>query len=97
MKRHLAPGLVLAFTFLGALSSALAAPSKPARAETSLAAALQAVSPDPLGGQLGLVVASRVATPKPDASSLAFARQAALNSAKTRSATAIVANAGPRP
>ncbi len=97
MKRHLASALLLSFTFLGSVPSAFAAPSKSARAEASLAAALQAVSPDPLGGQLGLVVASRVATPRPDASSVAFARQAALNAAKTRPATATVANASPRP
>ncbi len=37
--------------------TALAAPA-PAPANTALVAALQAVSPDPLGGRLGLVAAS---------------------------------------
>lgn len=97
MKRHLASALVLSLTFLGSVPSALSAPSKSARAEASLAAALQAVSPDPLGGQLGLVVASRVVTPKLDSASVALARQAASNSNKTRPATSTVANASPRP
>jgi len=96
MKRHLTPVLLLSFTFLGSLPSALAAPSTSAR-DASLAAALQAVSPDPLGGQLGLVVASRIVAPKPAATSVALARLSALNSAKTRPATPIVANARPRP
>lgn len=42
---------------LGSPFVALAAP-KPAAANAALVAALQAVSPDPLGGRLGLVAAT---------------------------------------
>ncbi len=49
------------FLVLGALLASplttLAAP-KPAASNSALVAALQAVSPDPLGGRLGLVAAS---------------------------------------
>ena len=97
MKRPLASVLLLSLTFLGSVPSAFAAPSKSARAEASLVAALRAVSPDPLGGQLGLVVASRVATTKLDSAAAALARQAASKSNKTPPATSTVANSSPRP
>ncbi len=59
---------VLSFAFAGLLAASqpmlAAAPKADARA-TALVAALQAVSPDPLGGRLGLAVSPSTATEKP--------------------------------
>ncbi len=78
MKRHL-PSALLAFAFLASGEIALSAPAKAARAATppaALAAALSAVSPDALGGQLGLSLASRSVKPATTAASASSAQSA---------------------
>jgi hypothetical protein len=54
MKTRFIPALFALIGFLTASQSALAAPKKADEHTASLVAALQAVSPDPLGGRLGL-------------------------------------------
>ena len=63
MKRHLATSLLSALCLIAASRPALAATNKAEAHAAGLVAALQAVSPDPLGGRLGLAVATVQAAP----------------------------------
>lgn len=63
MKRTLFTTLLSAISLLAASQSALAATKKADARATELVAALQAVSPDPLGGRLGLAAATVRAVP----------------------------------
>lgn len=54
MKSRLTPVLFALVGFAGVSQSAMAAPKKADERAAALVAALQAVSPDPLGGRLGL-------------------------------------------
>jgi hypothetical protein len=65
MKRHLLPALLSALCLVAASRPALAA--APKAGANSLVAALQAVSPDPLGGRLGLAAATARAAALPAA------------------------------
>lgn len=58
MKTRLTPVLFALVGFLAASQSVLAASSKADERTAALVAALQAVSPDPLGGRLGLAASA---------------------------------------
>ncbi len=58
MKSRLTPVLLALVGFAGVSQSAVAAPKKSDERAAALVAALQAVSPDPLGGRLGLTATS---------------------------------------
>jgi hypothetical protein len=69
MKTRLFPLLFALVSLFGASHSAVAAPKKADERAAALVAALQAVSPDPLGGRLGL--AATTARPAGNVSSSA--------------------------
>jgi hypothetical protein len=67
MKTPLATSLLFAVSLLAASQPALAATKKADARTAELVAALQAVSPDPLGGRLGLAAATAQAEALPAA------------------------------
>lgn len=67
MKRRLRAPLFTAISLLAASQSLLAATTKADARNAELVAALQAVSPDPLGGRLGLAAATVQAAARPSA------------------------------
>ncbi len=69
-RRTLAP-IFTAICLLGASQPLLAAPMKADARNADLVTALQAVSPDPLGGRLGLAAANSQAAAQPGAKATA--------------------------
>ena len=67
MKKPTLPALLFAVSLLAASQPLLAAATKADARATELVAALQAVSPDPLGGRLGLAAATVRAAAMPSA------------------------------
>ena len=74
MKRHILASITAVCLF-AASQPVLAAAKKADERNTALVAALQAVSPDPLGGRLGLAAATAQATALPTAKSNGVAVQ----------------------
>jgi hypothetical protein len=75
MKRHLASLLAASALLLAAHPTWAAAQPKAPKDTATLVAALQAVSPDPLGGRLGLDLASRTPALKVETTGGALAAQ----------------------
>lgn len=74
MNRKISFALISAIVLVAASRPALAAAPKADVRSTALVAALQAVSPDPLGGNLGLTVANALANERAPSNSAAIAK-----------------------